>query len=58
MEARGWVARSGSLDTIPLPDELFAPGEPNVLAVIVPYRPAGEAWWTWTLIMVTVGPAR
>ena len=35
-----------------LPEGAFVPSDGPALIVVAPYRPAGEPWWRWALILV------
>ncbi len=51
----GAVAEGAELATIKLPEGVFEPGELSLVAIAMPFRPADQPWWRWTLIVVA-GP--
>jgi len=49
----GWMADAADLESLTLPEGAFSAGDGPALIVAAPYRPAGEPWWRWAVIVVT-----
>jgi hypothetical protein len=50
--ARGIAIQTATLDALDLPAETYSPGENHAAIVATPYRPAGEPWWRWIVLIV------
>jgi hypothetical protein len=53
-DARGGYVVGSPLDRIGLPEGALAPGAPGAVLVVAPYKPTGEPWWRWAVVLVVV----
>jgi hypothetical protein len=51
---RGWAAETEALDELTLPERAFAPYNHTAVLMAAPYRPSGDAWWHWAVVVVVV----
>ena len=50
----GWLLSTPGLDKLELPDGARTPGDNAAVVLAAPYRPAGEPWWRWAVVIVVV----